>query len=242
MTPVIHEPAEEPTPRSGTLLSVADYKKLRQIDAAPNAALDAQLELALEMADSAIEEETGRDFLSEPTTLTKKYRYNGSGVLDIDDASQITAITIEGWTLDPELDVIAGPSRGPMFWWLEFAFNGPLPNPESAGVMGFTSNRDRGFMGRANAYFTFIEITGTFGWADADIPASVKQAAAMLVDSYAREASDAAGNESRVTSESIADLGYGYNIEPPEESDSGGAAALPSGVRALLEPFRKVEI
>lgn len=234
--PITHEPTEAETPRAGTLLSMADYKALRQIDDV-DAKRDAQLQIALEMADNAIEEETGRDFRSEPTTLTKKYRYDGSGVLDIDDCSQIININVEGWQMDPDLDVIAGPTRGPMFWWLEFAFDGPSPNAESAGVMGFMSNRDRR---HRNNYFIFVEVTAIYGWADADIPMSVKQASAMLVDAYATTAAEGAGNEGRITSENIADLGYGYSIEPAEPGATG--AALPRSVRALLEPFRKVEI
>jgi hypothetical protein len=223
----------ELTPRTGTLLSLDEYKTLRQITDT-NEVRDAQLELALDIADNAIEEETGRDFLSAPTTLTRKYRYNGSGVLDIDDASSITAVSLDGWDLDTDLDVIAGPKRGPMFWWLEFAFDGPLPN-ESRGVMGFTRNLDtRG----ANRYFTFVEVTGTFGWADADIPKSVKQAAAWLVDEYATEAGEGAGNEGRVTAEHIADLGYSYDIEP----ESASEGEMSARVRSMLAPFTKTEI
>lgn len=242
MTSITHDPAEQLTPRSGTLLSLSDYKALRQIPSGADSTLDPQLNLALSMADNVIEEYTGRDFTSAPATLTKKYRYDGSGILDIDDCSTIQNVAVQGYTVNPALDVIAGPIRGPMFYWIEFAFDGPSPNTGSRGQMGFTRNLDNyGSVGRSNAYFIFVEVTATFGWAEADLPGSVKQAAAWLVDDFATEAAHGAGQEGRVTSEQIADLGYSYSIEPPQPGTSG-ATAISSRVRALLDPLSKPEI
>lgn len=237
MTPVTHNPIEDLTPEVGTLLSLSEYKTLRKITSTDKGR-DEQLEAALGIADDVIEQYTQRDFTSEPTTVTKRYRYEGTGVLDIHDCTNISKVKLYNRELTPDLDVIAGPSRGPIFEWLEFAWHGLLP-AYSSGVMGFTSNRDTLHeFGIGGNLFYFVDVTAEFGWPRNKIPRSVKQAAAWFVDDYAVERPEAPGGSGRVSGESIADLSYSYAIEQA----SNVAPEVAPRIRALLDRFIRVEI
>jgi hypothetical protein len=230
MTPIVHtgeELAEETA-----FLSLEEYKTLRKITTT-DSVRDAQLELAIEIAEDVVEDYTKRDFRTEPTPMTKKYRYDGAGVIDIDDCSEITEIVLGHRPLAPDLDVIAGPSRGPIFYWLEFAGLGPMSSL-SAREMGFTSNLDTLHPRRI---LLFVEVTANFGWPRNKIPGSIKQAAIWLVDDFATTKPSASGAATQISAESIANLSYAYQVEAAQIS-----ADISPRIRALLDNFAKVEI
>jgi len=230
MTPITH--VGEELPEETPFLTLEEYKTLRKITST-DTARDEQLELAIEIAEDVVEQYTGRDFRTEPTTMTKKYIYDGAGVLDIDDCASITNVTLDGRALTPDLDVLAGPNRGPTFYWLEFAGLGPMTSI-SSGEMGFTSNLDTlRPMGR----FLFVEVTASFGWPRNKIPGSIKQAAIWLVDDFAVTRPSSSGTASQVSSESIADLAYSYQLESAQV-----VADISPRVRSLLDQYTKVEI
>lgn len=236
MSPITHTPEEELTEATTTLMSLAEYKTLRKITST-DAARDAQITLSLEIADDVISQYTKRDFVNEPTTTTRRYLYEGSGVLDIDDCTNITAVVLLNRGLAIDQDVHAGPDHGPVSYWLDFAWHGLLP-AYSDGVMGFTSNRDKmGEYGFGARRMIFVEVTATFGWPRSEIPASLKQAEAWLVDDFAVSKPDAAGGEGRVSSEAIADLAYSYQVEQAQAQ-----AEIAPRIRALLDPFTRPEL
>ena len=231
MTPIVHtgeELAEETA-----FLTLTEYKTLRKITTV-DATRDAQLELAIKIAENVVEEYTGRDFRTEPTTLTKKYLYDGCGTVDIDDCATITSVKLDGHTLTPDLEVVAGPQRGPTFYWLDLAFRGPQ-SAYSAGQMAFTSNGDRIFPGRNR--FSYVEVTAIFGWPRAKIPGSIKQAAIWLVDDFAVTKPSSSGAATQITSESIADLSFAYQVEA-----ASVVADISPRIRALLDQFTRVEL
>lgn len=239
MSPIEHDPAVaagamQPAslglPGTAGVLTLADYKKLRKITSV-DAARDEQFTIALEIANDIIVDYTNRQFNAEPTVRTRKYRYDTSGILDIDDCNAITSVVLSNRSLVLGKDYWVGPENGPTSYWLEFSWRGQWP-AYSQGQMGFTRNEDKlGAIGSEADPFIFVEVTATFGWPRESIPGTIKQAAAWLVDEIAvKRPEPGAGAGGQVSAESIADLSYSYQIEAQAVT-----AELPPRIRALLD-------
>lgn len=225
------------TGTTGQVLTLNEYKRLRKITGADEQS-DEQLELALEIAGDIIVEYTRRQFTLEPTVETRKYRYEGQGVLDIEDCRNVTSVVLYNRTLTADFDYHTGPEHGDTTFWIDFAWHGLWPS-YSAGQMGFTSNLDRLFAwGPEGAPFIFVEVTAEFGWPRERIPASIKQAAAWLVDEIAvKRPQPQSGGVGPVSAESIADLSYSYQIEA-----AAVTAEIPPRIRAMLDPYSRPEL
>lgn len=145
---------------------------------------DARAFLAVWAASAAIRAHTGRSFGLANVTETRTYTYDGSGWLDIDDASAVSAVTLDGAALIVDRDYVLGPDRGflsadaagPIYEWLEL-----VPMQPMSPQMGFTYNLDRLWWKYKHRHS--VAVTGTFGWPI--VPADVQQAALWTAAYYA---------------------------------------------------------
>lgn len=206
------------------ILTVEEYKTARKIRGSDR---DDQIRLGIEGAQDAVLRYTDRDFTTTPASATRRYTYDGSGIVEIDDCAVVTSVKLGSRTLTADRDYITGPVNGDVIYWLDFGWGGGVQPGSPA--MGFTSNQDvLGIRQR----FNFVEVTASFGWPAASIPPSVRQAAIWLVDEFV---SDEQGTEG-LQAQSISDFSQVYTGEDPRNEP----AILPPRVRQLLDPFRRV--
>jgi hypothetical protein len=116
---------------------------------------------------------TDRDFATATVTEQRSFEYDGSGFVDIDDCSNITAVTysISGYdTLIPTFEWRGEPYGGAVFTYLVVPNWGPRFSPE----MGFTSNIDVLYReGRFTGLGPTVKVDATWGWTD--VPDDVKR-------------------------------------------------------------------
>jgi hypothetical protein len=144
---------------------------------------DARNTAMIGYASGLIRNYTGRDFGAPSVTETRTYNYDGSGTVDIDDASAITAVVMTwpgtgaadvtipttDWRALPDLD-----DDTAVYQYISMpGYTGGIGygSPE----MGFTWNLDvyaseRGYQMRP----PYVKVTGTFGWPV--VPGDVKMA------------------------------------------------------------------
>lgn len=218
---IFNNPTPSPIGGSGAIMTLADYNARRElVEASPER--DEATEAALAAAEDAVLQHTGRDFTQPAGAETRSYVYDGSGILEVDDFTNATAVTIDGasqiggWT--------AGPREGATFYWIDFG-GVRRESPE----MGFSRNLDT-IAPRTGRYRSTVNLTAEFGW-PAAAPPSIKQAVTWLTD----EMRKSTGNQGDVQAEGIADLNYVY--QRISESTS-----MPARVLALLEPFRRISL
>ena len=136
---------------------------------------DAKLAQAAREASAAVRAYTERNFASPSLPATKAYAYDGSGWLDIDDASAITSVMLDGTTLTAGYDYTLGPDRpltpdSPLVYqWIEVR-----PGMGQSPEMGFERNLDTLAVYGIRQRYSTVEVTGTFGWPT--IPEDVRRA------------------------------------------------------------------
>jgi hypothetical protein len=218
---VFTNPAPSPIGGAGAILTLDEYNTRRELTEA-STERDEATSAAIAAAEDAVLQHTGRDFTQPAGAETRSYVYDGSGILEVDDFTNATAVTIDGaaqsggWT--------AGPREGNTFYWIDFG-GVRRESPE----MGFMRNLDT-LAARTGRYRSTVNVTAEFGW-PGDAPASVKQAVVWLVD----EMRKSTGNQGDVQAEAIADLNYVYQRINEHSS-------MPARVLALLEPFRRISL
>lgn len=225
MSEIIYH-APTPVGGSGSILSLAEYKKRRSLNEA-NPQRDEALEAAIASAEDAILRFTSRDFTQAQSAETRTYVYDGSGILETDDFVDLESVTAEGSTLSVR-NFVPGPREGETFFWIDFT-----GVPRQSPLMGFTRNEDRIFdqqLGVPGPRYINVQVTAKFGW-PGGAPASVVQAAVWLVDTFVKSQ----GTQGEIQAEGIADLSFVYQ-RINEESK------LPARITALLEPYRRVAL
>lgn len=203
------------------LLDVDEYKLAVNIPAGDTAYDDA-IEQTLDMVSAAVRRMTGRDLGVAQVTETRVYDYSG-GVVDIDDAQSVSAVTLDGDPLVEGRDYVARPRNsedGALFWIELFVTPGRGGSPE----MGFSRNEDT-YSGPRPAVRSMVEVTAEFGWAD--VPPDVKLAAVEMVQT----ALTLPGED--LQSESLAE--YSYRVEDNPYSGS----RWPARAIDLLRPYAK---
>ena len=221
------------------LITVNDYKAIIGIKAS-DTSKDALYNAAIPFASSAILTFTERDFAAPTVTEDRTFRYDGSGYLDIDDATDVNTVTlsipnVQTIALDA-LEWQAGPQLrddSPVYYWIEM-YSGYALYPMSP-EMGFTRNIDRlAAEGRWIGAPPVVVVNATWGWPT--IPEDVKIATAWtLRDWMSRPSGDA------VTAESIVDYSRTYGARTPQ----GGAPAspsIPSAAKDLLAHYAKLHV
>lgn len=184
-------------------------------------------EQAIAGASAAVSHYADRAFASPVVTEQRTFEYDGSGFLDVDDCSSITAITFSYSGVDSVLDPLewtAEPWGGPVYTYVILPENVGALSP----AMGFTRNldviyRERGWRGNA-----FVKVDATWGWPE--VPEDVKQAVILT----AAEMSDKPGG---MRSEAIA--GYSYTRDTPGLPE---VPAIPERAKDLLAPYLRYKV
>lgn len=189
---------------------------------------------AITDASQAVLNFTERDFGSGDVTETREFPYDGSGFLDIDDSSEITAVALvvpnaPDVVLDPEVWSAQPAHRddSPVFTYLL------LPegyNTYPSVAMGFTRNYDSYVADHGYAQIPqTVKVTGTWGWPE--VPADVKRAVIWTVRDWAADPKGA----SALQSESIAGFSRSW-----AQLGGLGMLAIPNAARDLLVQYQRV--
>lgn len=212
MSPVVGSTAVS----GGTaLITRNEYKTLAGVE---GSAKDDKIDTLIPFVSDAVRKYTDRDFAAAPTTTTRTYRYDGSGYLDIDDVSSITAVTFQPGGSTPSFWT-AQPDDTPIYWWLELP-SIRQPSPE----MGFTRNEDL----FGSPLVASVAVTGTFGWpgGTGGVPGEVKMAAVWTLAAWI-------DNPLPYVSESIE--GYSRTQALP----AGIRDAIPQRAQSLLDLYQR---
>lgn len=186
-----------------------------------------QLTQAIAGASAAVIKYTDRDFAAAAVTEQRSFEYDGSGFVDIDDCSNITAVTysISGYdTPIPDFEWRGEPYNGHVFTYLVVPDWGPRFSPE----MGFRQNIDVLYReGRFTGLGPTIKVDGTWGWTD--VPEDVKRAVLWTAVAMA-------DNPEPYVSESIAD--FSRTSEARGLTDD----AIPGRAKDLLAPYMRLQV
>jgi hypothetical protein len=218
------------------LITLTEYKELLGLPAQTDPD-DAQVTALLPAASRSIRKFTDRQFEVAGTPATRTFQYDGGNILDIDDATAITAVTSDlgyvnpsglytlsesEWTAMPYRET---PDDDPYYYIVVATVRLPA-SPE----MGFERNLDTlGYLPKLPT----INITASWGWPV--VPADVKLAAALTVQSLMKSSKQSSGGGGALTSEAIA--GYARSWQPP---DPNSLLAIPNRARDLLLPYQRV--
>jgi hypothetical protein len=217
------------------LVTLAKYKRAVGID--PNDTTDDQaLNEALEAASVAAQNYAGRDFGDSAVTGDRTFTYDGSGILNIDDAVAVntvrystssTAMSAAAWKAKRE-----GPSRTAQVYTHLILPTWTYPN----GEMGFTYNLDV-FIARhgwPSNYEADVVVNAEWGWPV--VPEDVQRAVIFeTADLYEGGAQAAAGG---LTSKSVAEVSEAYFVNT--DTATGSNEPLSSRARRLLDPYKRV--
>lgn len=200
------------------IISTADYKAAVGITGTSQ---DTEIGLAVTRATAAIRSYTGRQFGAAAVSETRTFPYNGSGILEIDDAASIASVS---WVNAPGGTNWEARPYTPPYTWL---YVWPLGRGGSA-EMGFTRNEDNLLEGAAwNGAQAKAQVTASWGYPT--VPDDVKQAAVFTVGSWLD--SDRGGE---LAGESIAAYSVQYAVQA---AITDFANAIPAKARALLDPY-----
>jgi hypothetical protein len=197
----------------------------------------AQLERAISSASSIIRNYLDRDVKlasEDATPATRTFRYNGGGLLDIDDATEVTSVATAITPASPASRVLqpqewaasATSSNLPVLDTIELWTR--LPFAQSP-AMGFQWNEDTyGW----RFYPVSLDVTAIWGWAE--IPLDLQQAVVWQV-------ADVITPESPYISEAID--GYSHSMREARGTTNVGPINAVSGrVQALLDPYVRVNV
>jgi hypothetical protein len=212
-------------------VDVADLITLAELKAALDvfdSSQDAKYTQAIAAASAAIRSFTGRNFAQADASGTRKYLYEGSGFLEIDDLDPTGPITVslDGVQLVEGYDYLLMPDRGVMtpdaetaYYWIEL-----VPSAPGSPEMGFTRNLDTLWWRVHHVHY--IEVTGQFGWPA--VPAEVKQAAIWTAGYFAESPRPYISVQVSDFSETVA-----TNTENVE---------MPDRAKLLLMPYRRINV
>jgi hypothetical protein len=213
------------------LITLSDYRTFQGTDPT-NTLDDTRVSGMIPFASSAVLAFTERDFGATSVVESRDFVHDGSGFMDIDDASAVASVDFiypagptitldtESWTAKP------GPDR---FYYIELpAYAGATAgSPE----MGFTRNLDvyaaeRGTYGTA----TNVRVTATWGWPT--VPDDVKLAVIWTVQSWLERPSG------DLTAEAI----EGWSRSWGRAGAGAASKAIPENARDLLAQYQRTEI
>lgn len=218
--------------QSTLLVPLPRMKRALDIDPT-DSSHDVKILEKLAAASRAVLNYTDRDFGSPNITETRTYLYDGSGVLDIDDASAVTSATVNypGATsvVLTTLDWFAQPFDKPLgiYEWLQVPEN--LYGIPVSPQMGFNRNLDQ-YRPLATQPTT-ISVNATFGWPY--VPEDVVQATEWAAaDFIKRPDADLQAHAIEGFSESF--------IAP--RAGTGPELALPAQSKDLLDFYRRIPV
>jgi hypothetical protein len=220
------------------LITLSELKAALGIDPT-NTTNDTQYSTMIPWVTRVVTNYTERDFGAPTITEERPFEYDGSGFLDIDDASTVTAVKLtvpygDDLVLDSVTEWRAMPPRrddAEVYWYIlmpgvvgEFGFT---------GEMGFTRNLDRLVAeGRWRSLPQTAKVTATWGWPT--VPGDVKLAAAWIIEDWASKPSSEG-----LTAEAIEGWSRSWG------GRTGGvqqALAIPNRARDILIQYQKQRV
>lgn len=219
------------------LITLAELKTARGETGTEN---DPRYTWLISVASALVRNYTGRDFGSAQATEERSFQYDGSGYLDIDDASVITTVkfvdstgvandqvlTANQWFPQPPLR-----DDAPVYWYL--VLPGAPRSPGYSPEMGFTWNADIYYSeNRFPSTPQMVKVTGTWGWPT--VPVDVKQAAIWAIEDWLGQD----GGEG-LTSEAIA--GYARSWARGSQ-DMPVGMAMPGRSLDVLAAYAKTQV
>lgn len=222
------------------LVTLAEYKSAIKETDSTN---DAYHQAALDAAASAVLVYTDRDFGSTVATSSKSYWYDGSGILNIDDADTVHTVTFAGQAALPGTAWIAktdGPPSITVYTYLELPmidWSGPSV-VDSLGVMGFTSNLDQWLHRNRATRELQVTVNADFGWAT--VPPDVKRATIWTAANF-EEVTPSGGEGGELSSKSVAEVSESWFAATPG-TQGEATEAIPARARALLNPYARATL
>jgi hypothetical protein len=220
------------------LITLQEYRDATRYTAV-DPSYDTQVQAALKYASAAVRNFTGRDFGAANVTEDRTFEYDGSGYLDIDDASTVNTVTLTtvGWT-DQVVDVAlwrAMPTRrddAPVYYYI---YMPAVTAWGSSPYMGFTRNVDvLAAEGRWGVQPPMVKVNALWGWPT--VPDDVKQATIWAVEDWMATTASSAGPVTAHAIESFSES-FGSRGGSP-----GLVNALPQRSLDLLAYYAKVYI
>lgn len=220
------------------LVTLDDYKRaIKETDDAN----DQFHQDALDAAESAVLVYTDRDFASSVVTESRSYWYDGSGILNIDDADTVNSVTFAGNSAPlPNTAWIAkteGPPSIIVYTFLELPLIdwtlGRIDN--SMGLMGFTYNLDVFLNATITQRELQVTVNANFGWAT--VPKDVQRAVIWTAENF-EQITPTGGEGGELISKAVAEVSESWNATSPS-SDSERVEAIPARARALLNPYAR---
>lgn len=229
--PVFHSSS---TSTQGWIITLEELRELLGTDPT-DTRNDARYAALIPAASAAIRAYTQRSFGLPVETGERSFLYDGSGFLDIDDASAITDVVFTypygspDITLDPET---WSPKDAPAFTYIEIPSDLGRLGPASP-EMGFKWNADVYARERGGGLYPTpkaVKVTGTWGWAE--VPDDVKVAATWVIQAW----------ESRPTSDNMtAEAIEGWSRAWGTRNISV-QLAIPEPARDLLANYSRVTV
>lgn len=207
------------------ILSLSELKTALNIDST-DTRKDALYTQMLPWVTDVIRSFTGRDFGVAAATETRNFEYDGSGFLDIDDASAITAVSLVvpglgDYVLTTDQWYAAPSPRddAPVFYYIVLQSSSAHPR-----VDDFLRN-----IGETPPASRTVKVTGTWGWPT--VPGDVKLAAIWTVQDWSSKPSGEG-----LSAEAI----EGYSRSWGSRSGGGTQAlAIPNRARDILVRYMK---
>lgn len=220
------------------LITLAEYKAATGI-ALTNTLDDDQYTWWIKVASRVVSQYAQRDFGAPQVTEERSFEYDGSGMLDIDDASAITAVKMvvpngTDLPLDATYQWYAQPPRrddSPVYYYI--VLPGFIGSAGFSAAMGFRYNLDVyvGDYGTPSVP-TILKVTGTWGWPI--VPDDVKQAVIWSIDEWkSRDAGEG------LTAEAIASYSRSWGGRGGQATAS---LAIPDRARDVLSAYEKIQI
>jgi hypothetical protein len=216
------------TSTNGWLLTLSELRTLLGVD--PTYTLNDDKYLAMIGGVSeAIRTYTGRDLGLPVAVEERTYFYDGSGFVDIDDATDVTLVKFAYPYSAPDITLTTDDYTvrdSPVYTYIELP--GYTGHPWGSPEMGFKFNldtyvRDRG----AYALPKQVKVDGTWGWAE--VPDDVKMAAAWVIQSWATRAST-----DNMTSEAIEGWARSWG-------NKTASLAIPEAARDILSAYTRID-
>lgn len=211
------------------LITLAEYRVAAGYDPT-NTYDDAKISQWIPFASESIRSFTERDFGAPVVTEQRTFEYDGSGFLDIDDAAEITDVTVDDVSLSSD-EWSAEPGRrddAPVFTYIRLPcyIGWTSGSPE----MGFERNLDVYYRER-NLYQlpSLIKVTGTWGWSF--IPGDIKMSAIWTLQEWLSRPSGEG-----LSSEAIEGWSRAWG------GTANAAMAIPARARDILATYSKIEV
>ena len=216
------------------MAQLVDLAKFKAAIGETSAANDSIHTEAIEDASAAILNAYDRDFASAQVTEDRDYKYDGGGVLEIDDAEAINSVTYlpASTPLTTSLWIARreGPASVTVYSYLELP---PFTRP--SGAMGFTQNLDIYLQRHPSFREIDVRINADWGWPT--VPDDVQRATIWTAAHFEAQSRTATQSQG-LASKSVAEVAEAY-IQDQESRQQAAADAIPPRAVALLERYRR---